>query len=668
MTDGIRYVVELDLRQVGNLALDRQSQQADRLQRSVDSAKFGFQDMRASADRLGSSLDWVAQKAAGVAKWTAIVGGTAVFAGLTYGVAGLNAELERAQMSLGTIFSAQGIARDVPTGITMAADQVQKMRLDAQRLPGEFQDLFNIFLTGAVPVFRSGASPEQWRTLASKAMVAAAVSSLPMDQAAREFAMLVEGRSGAHNVFGMRLLGLSGDSAEKFNKMTNEQRLELLSKELEKYAGALDVFGNSWEGASSTFVDNLKNTGRMVTEPLFHNVVDALAEANRWFDTNREDIGEWADTIGNALGDAFNTGKYVFMEYAPLVKDFAETAWSRLTAVWQDIQPAAQTFAQTMKDALADPNGTIDKLTDLAKLLIALRLGSMATGMLANMAGMLPSAKPTYGGTLKEGKDGAIIVTKGGASPGGMSGEALSRRNAAVGLGLGIASTAIAFGAIGDNDHPEAQMAASMGGGALAGAQMGGIWGALAGAILGGIPPLVQAHSQYADTVRSLEQERAAAGDQIAYGTRRLMLDMELGWDEVGNSLYGKAEEFSAAGDAVAASLYQAAADIASATWGINHFADAVTKSISDKAGMDYSLAMVQAARDMYSLDPSGKREKAPKHKGGGGMNIQKVEIVVTSNQDPSRIARLVVDELGKMKRAPNASRWTPNYSMLERT
>ncbi|HEX7464456.1 MAG TPA: hypothetical protein VF382_06145, partial [Actinomycetota bacterium] len=48
---------------------------------------------------------------------------------------------------------------------------------------------------------------------------------------------------------------------------------------------------------------------------------------------------------------------------------------------------------------------------------------------------------------------------------------------------------------------------------------------------------------------------------------------------------------------------------------------------------------------------------------GGGGTNIAKVEIVVTSNQDPSRIAQAMVDELGKLSRFRRSSSYVPNYS-----
>jgi hypothetical protein len=54
------------------------------------------------------------------------------------------------------------------------------------------------------------------------------------------------------------------------------------------------------------------------------------------------------------------------------------------------------------------------------------------------------------------------------------------------------------------------------------------------------------------------------------------------------------------------------------------------------------------------------------KHKGGGGGTIQKVEIVVTSNQNPSRIARAVVGHIGKLQRNPGRSPDVRGYDSLE--
>jgi hypothetical protein len=57
------------------------------------------------------------------------------------------------------------------------------------------------------------------------------------------------------------------------------------------------------------------------------------------------------------------------------------------------------------------------------------------------------------------------------------------------------------------------------------------------------------------------------------------------------------------------------------------------------------------------------QRHGSGKHPGRPGTNIQKVEIVVTSNESPSRIARMVMSEIQNLQRHPKVSRDVPNYS-----
>jgi hypothetical protein len=68
---------------------------------------------------------------------------------------------------------------------------------------------------------------------------------------------------------------------------------------------------------------------------------------------------------------------------------------------------------------------------------------------------------------------------------------------------------------------------------------------------------------------------------------------------------------------------------------------------------------------EQQSQEAKEKKKKA-KHPGGAGAtNIQKVEIVVTSNQNPSRIARTVTDELAKLSRLRRSSPDVVNYAAL---
>lgn len=77
----------------------------------------------------------------------------------------------------------------------------------------------------------------------------------------------------------------------------------------------------------------------------------------------------------------------------------------------------------------------------------------------------------------------------------------------------------------------------------------------------------------------------------------------------------------------------------------------------------DFWLAL--AKQKVGGSPGTAERETAKKNLhpgGGGGTNIQKVEIVVTSNQEPSRIAREVATHLANVGRRPGRSPDVAHY------
>ena len=63
-------------------------------------------------------------------------------------------------------------------------------------------------------------------------------------------------------------------------------------------------------------------------------------------------------------------------------------------------------------------------------------------------------------------------------------------------------------------------------------------------------------------------------------------------------------------------------------------------------------------------------RSKNSRSNGSGGSSrpaSQKVEIVLTTNRDPSRVALQVRDELAQLSRNRTSSPYVPNYSRFER-
>jgi len=606
-----KYSVEVELKKVGD----------------------GWDDLSAGVGKFASVIDGLGRKMAGIGIAAALGAGVATMGALTYGVTSLNSEAEKAAISIGTIFSVNGLAANVPAGITMAQEQIAKMRIDAQKLPGEFEDLQKIFVTGSIPLFQAGATADQARQLSAKVMAASQVAQIPSDVAAREFAMLMEGRAGAHNMLGMRLMGLGGDKAKQWNQMAPDKRLATMSKELDKYSGAIDAFSNSYEGVSSTFIDNVKNFGRLATSPLFDEIKTTLGDINGWFTANQSEVTHFADHLGLELKGAFNWGKREVEEWAPLVENFAETAEGRLSSLWNKAEPAVNSIAEAMKAALADPNGTIDKLTHLGELFLAVSLG------------------------------GGLVSS-------------LGSKSGRVGLGLELAGAGIAGAAVGADGGSglgkATEAGSAVGGGALAGGQLGGLLGAAMGAAASALGLMTAARSDYLSTEANIHDRNVAAamkfGQQLYDDNESINKHMHTNtaYSEVVESWAQRMEESGNTTEAGLLRVYSSSIAAANALDGLSgrSLGEIETKRIGDDVDHSYALGMIKQLRDRDDAANAAASKPKPTMKGGhGGTTVQKVEIVVTSNQSPSRIARKVVAEIANLSHNRRVSPYVKNFS-----
>jgi hypothetical protein len=626
-----KYTVELNLSKTGDfgaVAMATASQKAVHLERNLGGVKNRFASLRSGwhefatgAKGMLHSIDGVADKIAGVGvtlgKWA--IGGAAgvAVAGLTYGVMGLNKEAEGAQIALAGVFAAQGITKDVQSGMQMAAEQVAEMRKEAAALPGEFQDLRNIFVTGAIPAFQTGMNPDEWRKMASNVMAAGAVSQLPMDMVAREMGQLLSGRSGAHNVFGTRIMGLSGQKAEEFNKLAPEKRLEKLRTELDKYAPVIGLYEKSFDAMFSTAIDNGKTFLRLATAPMFEKGKDVLGWFNNWFTQNQDQVQYWAGQIGERLSAAFEWGKRTIQEWWPSIREFATNAYYRLSAIWEDIAPTVKSFGETLKEALKDP-GTIDKLIHLAEAYLALKVG---------MGGL------SIGGDLLKMGAGTMQMLSLLNGPGML---------ATVGAG-GAAAAATAAGA-------------GAGGTALGGLAAGGMAGTAAMGVsmvllAGVIAGLADASAKADEEQRKIAESKKLEDD----ATKKLIVG-------IGTGAPLAIDTFNVA--------------LAGATNQLGNFASIRPPSIEISPMQEYEMFGTWGGKvpergwrppnpkEGTGTRPSEKDLKTPAHRGGGGgTSIQKVEIVVTTNQNPSRFARGVLDELGKFAKVKTTSGYATNFS-----
>lgn len=600
MSSDLTYRLVVDLSTQGSLA-----PALDKIGAKTASLDGAFGKIKGTLGGLADGIEKVGDKIAGVVTMAATLGAGAAFAGITYGVMGLNNQLEQTKLSLGAIFSAQGAAGNVRDGIRLAGDVVKDMRKDAAQLPGEFKDLLSFMRLGATPGLQAGASVKDLEKLSAQAMAAAAATGIPMEQAAREFGMLLQGRAGAHNIFGT-MLGLTGDKAEAFRQQTGGERLKTLSTELGKYQEAIGAYGESFDALSSTMIDNGKQILQKATAPLFDRVKAQIAVANRWFDAHEAEVFAFAEKVGERLGAAFEFARDKIVEWYPAVRTFATNAYTEIVSIWERIEPIIERVGGKVHDALANPD-TIKSLEKAASLYGGIKVARLASPLLSGA------------GNLLGGLGGGIEI---GAAAGP--------------LAIGLLAAAGAVHVLSDETN------------VFHGIAMGA-----ADDIRGRLGETLEHLSA---TTERLEPIVVRVAD--AFGTTLLvsletsvtMLEKAAGWFDTVTGAIGKGL------DAIDQK--------------VNYYTGLTFHSLNpdsnnvpvEREFSPMSLhAMNSLAKDLENA--GGPKTKTGAGGGGGGTHIQKVEIVVSSNQDPSRIARLTVDEIKRLSRFPTASRSATNYS-----
>lgn len=653
---GVRYSVDIDLQVNGNPGAKLGNLQSQAKSIGADFAKAG----QKLADGFTGAVEAIGAKAISLGK----IGIGAGIAAATYGVLGLNNELESTKVSLAAVLNANGIGGGMAGAMEKAAGWVQQMKKDAKDLPGEFSDLLGIVQSGASAAFNAGLNVQSFEKLSAQAMAAGKAMAVPMDQAGRELAQLLEGRAGAHNVFGTRL----GIHASEFNTKSNDQRIKMLTDALGKFEPAIKVFGNTFDAQSSTLIDNVKSFVGAATGPLFDKVKGTLGDANAWFDNNQMTVKKYADNIGYHLANAFDYGKGVVLEYGPLLIDFVERAYDKIVRLWQDAEPYVKSIGKEIKGFLTD-DGAFDKIGTILKLYIAAKGGGAALSIGKDAIGAFSSLK---GLGLFGGSGSAAAGTAGAAAAGGGSFAA----QAAAYLGEGAvtvgAGSAAAIGSI------VAAVAAVLGFSAY---EIGSAWSKkeTTDAVGGGAYGYSEGQRKFVDT---MIDKGIKAGDAMGQATDAA-LEVPAGFSAATDA----AQEFASiirslakSGDFNAISKINQGIDDAEAR---ARRADETNEMISsgmnvlsqrfqaDEAGRGghtgpsaieiLATQAIDAAKDAKKAEAENKRNKGVG--GKGGTTIHKVEITVSNNNNPNQVARDVAAELQNMRRYRKSSPRVQNWS-----
>jgi hypothetical protein len=506
-------------------------------------------------------------------------------------------------------------SRHLPEGMNLAQDQIQKMRIDAQKLPGEFEDLRNIFTTIAIPGFNAGANPDQLRETAAKLMATGKIAQLPMDMVAREAANLMSGRAGSHNVLGVRLMGLTGAKATQFNALSDEERLKRLNTELDKYKDSIDEFGKSFEGLSSTSVDIAKQVGTIASAPLFDHVKALLTNINNWATENRGLINSWAQFTGEKVAGAFDCGVEAVRRWGPAVYAFASNATDAIVGIWHAAEPWVERIASILESALKAP-WVAELVTGLV----------VAAGAWKTIRGVTSGVSTVWKGV------GGIAEAAGNTSIGStlLGGAVEAAGGGMVGFGAALATAGASL------------------------AMIGGVAFATYEALRLFQDLNKDARSDYEAALDAADRFGQVLADSPLEDFSNKAYDADNMLANLTVSGYGAAEALSNIGWQASESMAQILTTRQAAERHSNEARDIAN------FGLDRMAEIITADH----INSKNNKDDVRHPGGGGGTHIQKVEIVVTSNQDPGRVAREVGGELQKLQRRPRKSADVTNWGL----
>ena len=537
---------------------------------------------------LDSAVAKVEGIAVGIAKW-----GAAGAIGLaTYGVGKLNNELEQTNLSLAAIFNAQGFASNFNDALTLASEQLGKMKRDVRSLPGDLGQLSDIMKTIATPAAMGGASPDAIRELAGRSMLVGKILGVQQEVVAREMAGLLTGRAGSHNILGTRL-GLVGGAAEQFNKSTAGERLADIQKRFQAFAPAADAFSKSMVANWTTLVDNIKYTLLAPgTAPLFEHVKATIIQINDYFEKHRAQIENIVDKVGNRLAAGWDYIVSRAEKLLPIVEKIGDRVMKMTSRDWSSMFGKAAAIGVGAKLAPT----AIEAGSSLAGKAVS-ALGGGGADALAGVAESLTTlANPAILGPLAAGLAflGETFMAVVGAVH-AVTDETSMFHKRALALWVDIQASA------------------------------GDTFSKLADAFDKTWPLWDAAGTFLLDVLASL----ARGFDRAANAADRIMSTRFMKWlvEQIGGMAGGESPGGPGAPRPVA--------DVVS------------------------GASKVEIVRD------NSRRGKMPLGAGGGGggTTIHQVVIQVSSNQDPSMIARVLEARLGQLARHPRSSRFVTNWS-----
>jgi hypothetical protein len=310
--------------------------------KAVDMASAPMTGIASAAMRAASAVSSM------ISPLTAVVGGVASLASF-HGLMDLHSEAEDTARAMGGMFASLGQADDFRQGMTMAAQVMRQITVDAARLPGEAEDYIQVFRAG-LPSLSGAFNNNMSQMTALSNRYTAVMSTLQVS--------VSEASEGLSRMLGASATGLSEmnpalrtllpfmarategtahqvRNAADFVRLTQTQRGEVMRLTLQQQ-GLTDMLNDaaeSWGAQTGTLKSMLRMMLRQATTPIFQAATRSLGQFNALFmdsDGNFTRTGRTVITIGRLISTHLVSG-------IRRAVDLAGTLGSRLERIGEGI-------------------------------------------------------------------------------------------------------------------------------------------------------------------------------------------------------------------------------------------------------------------------------------------------------------------------------------------
>jgi len=258
----------------------------------------------AAFDKLGGLL--TAVKAAMLA-----VGSALVFGKATHEIISLGSAAEDTRIAIAAMMQAGGAAGlsnstdDFNKALGMSDEIILRMRKHARDLPGEFEDLMQVFRGVMSPSMAGGKSIDQIEAFSARMMAVAATLQVPSAVAGHELGAILGGATRANMPIWARLHPfLDEKDVKNWKNLTEGERFEKILKATQGFQPAIEKFASTWSAISSSTKDYSKEVTRAFGAPIFDGFKSALSAINDWYSLHRTQILGLAELIGTGLVNA----------------------------------------------------------------------------------------------------------------------------------------------------------------------------------------------------------------------------------------------------------------------------------------------------------------------------------------------------------------------------